>query len=208
MRLPLLVDGGGMVFDGSDEVRPGIEEACNSCVVLGEDMDYCWQTEDSWVGLMTESFHEGIIGITSDDKSLLFELLWLLLRNWLSRGVLCEELDEFWQTEDSWGGLMTELLNGRETDITVNDNSLIFKWQLLRLNPGYHKELLAAYPDCSLFHFCGTSQDPSCNVAWWIQYEFVVILCACYVVCQWPSKGESQMFRATTAVMFGFTYQE
>ena len=28
-----------MVFDGSGEVRPGIEEDCNSCVVLGEDLD-------------------------------------------------------------------------------------------------------------------------------------------------------------------------
>ena len=28
-----------MVFDGSGEVLPGIEEACNSCIVLCEDMD-------------------------------------------------------------------------------------------------------------------------------------------------------------------------
>ena len=41
LRLPLLVDGGGMAFDGSGEVRPGIEKACNSCVVLGEDLDDC-----------------------------------------------------------------------------------------------------------------------------------------------------------------------
>ena len=25
---------------------------------------------------------------------------------------------------------------------------------------------------------------------------------------EWPSKGESQVFGATTSVMFGFTYQE
>ena len=25
---------------------------------------------------------------------------------------------------------------------------------------------------------------------------------------EWPSKGESQIFGATTAVMFGFTYQD
>ena len=48
-----------MVFDGSGEVRPGIEEACNSCVVLGEDLDDCWKTEDSWFGLMNGSFHGG-----------------------------------------------------------------------------------------------------------------------------------------------------
>ena len=30
-----------MVFDGSVEVRPGIEEACNLCVVLGEELDDC-----------------------------------------------------------------------------------------------------------------------------------------------------------------------
>ena len=28
-----------MVFEGSGEVRTGIEEACNSCVVLGEELD-------------------------------------------------------------------------------------------------------------------------------------------------------------------------
>ena len=41
LLLPLLVEGGGMVFYGSGEVQLGIEEACNSCVVLGEDMDDC-----------------------------------------------------------------------------------------------------------------------------------------------------------------------
>ena len=122
-----------MLFDRSGEVRPDIEEACNSCVVLGEDLDDCWQTKDIWVGLMTESFHVGSIGITGDEKSLLFELLWLLLRHWLSRGVLCENLDDSWQTEDIWGGLMNELFNGRETGITSNYNSLIFEWQSLRL---------------------------------------------------------------------------
>ena len=46
-----LVGGGGMVFDGSGEFRPGIEEACKSCVVLGEELHDFWRTEDSWVGL-------------------------------------------------------------------------------------------------------------------------------------------------------------
>ena len=37
-----------MVFDGSGEVRKGIEEACDyGVVVLCEDMDDCRLTEDS-----------------------------------------------------------------------------------------------------------------------------------------------------------------
>ena len=40
------MDGDGMVFDGSGEVRPGIEEACDSDVMFYEDLDDCWQTED------------------------------------------------------------------------------------------------------------------------------------------------------------------
>ena len=103
-----------MVFDRSGEVQPGIEEACNSCYVLGEELDECWWTKDSWVGLMHVSFHRGSLGITGDDNSFLFEC---------------------WQTEESWGGLMTELFNGREIDITVNDISMLFEWQELRLKP-------------------------------------------------------------------------
>ena len=57
-----------MVFDGSGEVLPGIEEACNYGVVLCEELDYCWQTEDSWGGLMTESSNGGVTGIHSDDN--------------------------------------------------------------------------------------------------------------------------------------------
>ena len=43
---------------------------------------------------MTESFNGGVTGITSDDNSLLFELLSLLLNNRLSRGMFCEEMDD------------------------------------------------------------------------------------------------------------------
>ena len=197
-----------MVFDGSGEVRPGIEEACNSCVVLCEELDDCWRTEDSWVGLITESFHGGSIGITGDDKSLLFELLWFILRHWLSRGVLCEDLDDCWQTEDSWGGLMTELFNGRETDITGNYNSLLFEWQSLRLKPRLPRGVVCCLPWLFPVPLLWHLPRPFLNMAWWIQYEFVVILCACYFVCQWPSKGESQFFGAKIAAMFGFTYQE
>ena len=42
---------------------------------------------------MTESLNGGGTGITGDENSLLFELMSLLLNNWLSRGVSCEELD-------------------------------------------------------------------------------------------------------------------
>ena len=43
MRLPFLVEGGDMVFDGPVEVRPGIEEACDSGVVFCEELDECWK---------------------------------------------------------------------------------------------------------------------------------------------------------------------
>ena len=122
-----------MVFEGSGEVRPGIEEACNSCVVLCEDMDDCWRTEDIWCGLMIESLNGLGTGITSDDNLLLFKVLSLLLKRRLSRGVFCEELDYYWQTEDSWGGLMTGLFNGAETYITGDDNLLLFEWSSLQL---------------------------------------------------------------------------
>ena len=43
---------------------------------------------------MTKSFNGGGTGITGDEKSLLFELLYLRLKRRLSQGVFCEELDE------------------------------------------------------------------------------------------------------------------
>ena len=43
---------------------------------------------------MTESFNGGGTGITGDGKSFLFGLMSLLLEHWLSRGVLCEDLDD------------------------------------------------------------------------------------------------------------------
>ena len=51
---------------------------------------------------MTESFNGGGTDITGSDNSLLFELLSLLLKHWLPRGVLCEiwvEVDELRTTE-------------------------------------------------------------------------------------------------------------
>ena len=44
---------------------------------------------------------------------------------------------------------------------------------------GYHEKLFVAYHDCSLFHFCGNTQYPL-DVAWWMQDEFVMMLCASY----------------------------
>ena len=123
-----------MVFDGSGEVRPGIEEACNYGIVLYEDMDDCWRTEDSWGGLTTESFNGRGTYITGDDNSLLFEWLSLLLKYRLSRGVFCKELDECWQNKDSWGGLINELFNGGRTCITGDEKSLLFEWIYLQLN--------------------------------------------------------------------------
>ena len=115
-----------MVFDGSGEFRPGIEESCNSGVVFYEDMDDFWQTEDIWGELITESFNVRGTGINGDDKLFLFYLLYLLLNHRLSRVVFCEELYDWWQTEDSWGGLMNELFNGGGTCINGGDNLLIF----------------------------------------------------------------------------------
>ena len=135
-----------MVFYRSGEVWPGIEEACNSCVMLGEEMDDCWWTEDSWVRLMNGWFQGGSVGITGDDNSLLFYLMWLLSRHFLSRGLLGEDLDDCWQTEDSWGGLMIKLFNGIETDTTGNDISMLFEWQLLQLNPRLPRGVVCRLP--------------------------------------------------------------
>ena len=44
---------------------------------------------------MTESFNGGGTDITGDENSLLFELLSLLLKLRLSRGVKCEDLDDY-----------------------------------------------------------------------------------------------------------------
>ena len=87
-----------MVFDGSAELWLGIEEACDSGVLFCEDLNDCWRTRYSWGVLMTESFNGGGTGITSYDNQFLFELLSLQLKHRLSQGVLCEDLDDCWQT--------------------------------------------------------------------------------------------------------------
>ena len=95
---------------------------------------------------MINLFDGGFKGITVDGKSLLFELLSLLLEHRLSRVVFCEELDDFWRTEDIWVGLMTESFNWVGTDITCDGNLLIFELMPLLLNHRlwigvFHEEL-------------------------------------------------------------------
>ena len=136
------MDGGGVVFDWSGEVQPGIEETWNSCIVLCKDLDDCWLTEDSRGVLMTESFNGGGTGITVDGNSFIFELLSFLLNHRLSRGVFCEDLDDCWRTEDSWGGLMTESFNGGGTGITGDGNSLLFELLSLLLKHGLSRGVL------------------------------------------------------------------
>ena len=62
------MDGGGIVFDGSGEVQPGIEEARKYGVVFCEELDDRWWTKDSSGGLITESFNGGDTDITGDDN--------------------------------------------------------------------------------------------------------------------------------------------
>ena len=111
-----------MVFDGLGEVRPVIEESCNFGVVLCEYLDDCWQTEYSWGGLITESLNVGFTGITGDYNPLLSHWLSLQLKHQLSLGVSCKDMDDCWQTEDRWGGLMTESFNGGGTGIISDEN--------------------------------------------------------------------------------------
>ena len=156
---------------------------------------------------MTESFNGVGTGITSDGNSFLYELLSLLLNCRLSQGVFCEELDDRWRTEDSWYVLMTELFNGGGIDITGNYNLLIFEWNLLRLNHRLSRWVLLCLP----WFF-------PVPLLWWLTVPLkrgmmnAIWVCGA-VVCllfffRWPSKYESQISGATTAVMFEFTYQE
>ena len=103
----------------------------------------------SWLRFSLASFFSNITWWScSDNKqgSLLFELMWLLSRHLLSWRLLCEDLDNCWQTEDSWGGLMTRLFNGIETDITGNDISMLFEWQPLRLKPRLSRGVVRCLP--------------------------------------------------------------
>ena len=196
-----------MVFDISGEFRLGIEEAYSSCVVFCDDLDDCWRTEDIWVGLMTESFNGGGTSITSDGNSLIFELLSLRLKHRLSRGVFCEELDDCWQTEDSCFVLMTELFNVGETYITGDENWLLSEWELLRLNHrlswGVVRCLPWLLPVPLLWRLPIPLKGGIMNKIW----VCGGIVCLLFF-CQWPSIGATQMFGATTAVMFEFMYQE
>ena len=122
-----------MVFDGLDEIRPGIEETCDSGVVFCEDLYDCWWNKDSWGRLMTEPFNRGGTGINVDDNSLLFDLLSFQLKHRLSRGEFFEDMGDYWQNENSWGVLITESFNGGFIVITGDYNLLIFEWVSLQL---------------------------------------------------------------------------
>ena len=156
---------------------------------------------------MIESFNGGVTCITGDGNSFLFELLYLLLKHRLSRGVLCEELGDCWQTEDIWYGLMTESLNLGETDITGNDKLLLFERQLLqlkhRLSPGVVRCLPWLFP-VPIWWLLPTPFGCGMTNAIWVCGGVVCL----FFFCRWPSKGESQIFGATNAVVFESTYQE
>ena len=69
-----------MLFDRSGEVRPVIEEYCDSGVVLCEELDDCQRTKDRWGGIMTELLNGGVTGITSDDNSFLIWVTFLAVK--------------------------------------------------------------------------------------------------------------------------------
>ena len=95
---------------------------------------------------MTKSFNKGSAGITGDDNSLLFGLMSLILKHWLSWWHFSEDLDDYWLTEDSWGGLMTELFNGESTGITSDNNLLIFEWFSLQFKHRLSQGVLCCLP--------------------------------------------------------------
>ena len=80
------------------------------------------------------------------ETHLLFQLLYFLWEHRLSQGVSCEDLDDCWQTDNSWYGLMTELFNLRETYITGNDKLLLFEWLLLRLKHRLSRGVVCCLP--------------------------------------------------------------
>ena len=120
---------------------------------------------------MTESYDGGGTGITGDDNSFLFELLSLLLNHRLSLWVSCGELDDCWPTNNIWVVLMTELSNGGKTDITVDENSLLFELLYFCLKQRLSWWVVNWLP--LLFPvplFCNDKYP--LGVAWWMQYEF------------------------------------
>ena len=94
---------------------------------------------DDWI------INGGGTGITGDSNLLLFELLYLLSKHRLSWGVF-EDLDDCWQTEDIWCVLTTELLNGGVTDITDDENLLLFEWISLQLKHQLSRGVIRCLP--------------------------------------------------------------
>ena len=76
MNKSLNIGGTGIAGDGNSllfELLSLLLKRCLSQGVFCEELDDCWQTEDSCGGFMTELFNGGGTGITSDKNSLLFE---------------------------------------------------------------------------------------------------------------------------------------
>ena len=155
---------------------------------------------------MTGSFYGWGSDITGYGRSLLFELRSLILKHRLSRGVKCEDLDDCWQTKDIWDGLMTELFNGGEIYITGNDYLLLFEWLMLRLKHRLSQGVVCCLPWLFPVPLLWRLQIP----LWRGMMNAIMILwwCCVPIFFRWPSKGESQLFGATTAVMFEFHSRE
>ena len=107
---------------------------------------------------------------------------------------------EYWQTDNIWGGLMTELFIGRETDITGNDISVIFEWQSLQLDTRLSRRVVCRltwfFPVTLLWHL----PRPFLERVMTNKYEFVVILCAWYFIFQLPrsNKGLGRWHKSGT----------
>ena len=90
----------------------------------------------------------------------------------------------------SWGGLMTELFNGRETDITGNYNSLLFEWQLLKLNPrlsrGSVRRLPWLLPVPLLWHLPRPFLEHGMMNTIWVYGDIVCLLfCLSLAIKRW-----------------------
>ena len=139
---------------------------------------------------MTELFNGRETDITGNVNSLLFEWKSLGLKHWLSWGVKCEDLDDCWQTEDSWGESMTELFNGRETYITCNENSLLFEWQSLwlktQLSQGVIRRLPWLFPVAFLWYLSRPFLERGMLNTIWVCGDIVcLVFCLSMSIKRW-----------------------
>ena len=156
---------------------------------------------------MTELFNWGGTGINGDGNSFLFELLYLLLKYRLS-----------WKSVQ-WraGWMLTNQGQLRWIDewiIQWRRNIYHRKWKFVALwvtvlaikAPVITRSSLLP----TLIVPCSNFVAITNNVWTWHDECNVSLWCCCEPVlfCWWPWKGESQIFGATTSVMFKFQYQE